>query len=130
MNKYLLQSDLQVILKVMYRDLLDVYHNSDHNIEKAIYLGELETIRDCLCKINEAEAADVVERKRGEWVSDLEIGYDGPQVDLALSFGGVGYGILNKAGRWSYFQDTPILPGLEWSIDPVLAIKSFFDIIE
>ena len=68
MNKYWLQSDLQDILKVMYRDLLDVYHNSDHNIEKSIYLGKLETIRDCLCKINEAEAADVMERKRGEWV--------------------------------------------------------------
>ena len=71
MNKYLMQSDLQDTFKSMYCDLLDVYHNSDHNIEKAIYLGKLETISDFLCKINDAPAADVVELKSGEWESTM-----------------------------------------------------------
>ena len=120
-------SGLSIIGKDFSAFTVYMYFNNDKSRFLYLSLGNASAFLGKV-KVNSKETNLFAGGKLA--LSFLEIGYDGPQVDLALSFGGVGYGILNKAGRWSYFQDTPILPGLEWSIDPVLAIKSFFDIIE
>ena len=106
---------------------LYMYFNNDKSRFLYLSLGNASAFLGKL-KVNSKETNLFAGGKLA--LSLLEIGYDGFQVDLALSFVGVGYGMLKKAGQWSCFQDIPILPGLEWSIDLVSVIKSFFGIKE
>ena len=53
----------------------------------------------------------------------IEIGYDGPYMDLALPLVGVGVKAELKNGKIILGVDLPKYPGLEFAIDPIAISK-------
>jgi len=71
MAEYIEREALKSELQESYNDLLKIYHGLKYDEEKRICAGQVSTFLECILRVKDAPAADVVEVKRGRWVMTL-----------------------------------------------------------
>ena len=68
MAEYIEREALLTDLRGSYDDLKQIYNGLQYDEERRICSGELNTFMECIMRVKDAPAADVVEVRRGEWI--------------------------------------------------------------